>query len=267
MTLHDLGPFAFHALLPWLMFVALGGVGHYFLWTRQSLFTAKNQIQKVPYKTVDLKRDFYLSTWNLWGVGICMAIAILTRDSGVSRLYSDPLQYGWMGLLGSVAVLLVVHEVNFYIFHRWLHQPKMYRLIHSVHHRAKTPSAFSAFAVHPLEMLFVVGYLVPLAFLMPMHWMVLEGFVLFLGLHSLSSHANVEFFPAGASGHPILKHLTNSRHHNDHHRYIKYNFCYSLVLADRWFKTERKLQAVPPMDKDQGVASEPQEQVRKRSVV
>jgi sterol desaturase/sphingolipid hydroxylase (fatty acid hydroxylase superfamily) len=267
MTMMDLGPFAFHALLPWLMFVGLSGCGHYFFWVRHNSFTIKNQIQKVPYKTADLKRDFYLSTWNLWAVGVCMAIAIVTRNAGITRLYSDPLQYGWSGLLGSILVLLVVHEINFYIFHRWLHQPKLYRLIHSVHHRSKTPSAFSAFSVHPLEMLMVLWYLVPLAFLMPMHWMVLEVFILFLGLHSLSSHANIEFFPAAASAHPVLKYLTNSKHHNDHHHYIKCNFCYSVVIADRWFHTERKLQAVPPMDKDQGAETGAQESIRKRSVV
>ncbi|MGZ5279391.1 MAG: sterol desaturase family protein [Pseudobdellovibrionaceae bacterium] len=196
-----------------------------------------------------------------------MGPVVASKDSAVTRIHSDIWKHGWSGLVGSIVLMLIVHELNFYLSHRLLHRPKLFRAIHGLHHRAKNPSVFSAFAVHPVEMILVLGYLVPLSFIIPIHWAVLEGFVLALGLHSICTHSNVEFLPNKKTTQILLKVFTNSRHHNDHHKFIQFNFGYGTVLLDRWFQTEKKIEPVSGMSNPPSSLPSAEENTRARSVV
>ncbi|MEM1417076.1 MAG: sterol desaturase family protein, partial [Myxococcota bacterium] len=45
--------------------------------------------------------------------------------------------------------ILVVYDFAYYAFHRTLHVKRLMRFAHGVHHRARNPSAFESFYMHP----------------------------------------------------------------------------------------------------------------------
>ena len=44
-----------------------------------------------------------------------------------------------------------IHEVHFFIIHRAIHWPPLYRWVHSVHHNSINPSPWSSLSMHPVE--------------------------------------------------------------------------------------------------------------------
>ncbi len=63
------------------------------------------------------------------------------------------------GSLGGSSVYLaflvfiapVIHEVHFFLIHRLIHWPPLYKWIHSVHHNSVNPSPWSSLSMHPVE--------------------------------------------------------------------------------------------------------------------
>lgn len=45
----------------------------------------------------------------------------------------------------------MIHEVHFFIIHRLIHTPLLYKWIHSVHHNSINPSPWSSLSMHPVE--------------------------------------------------------------------------------------------------------------------
>ena len=48
-------------------------------------------------------------------------------------------------------IFVVIEEIAFYSIHRLGHHPLIYRFIHKVHHRFRSPSAWHAIYAHPIE--------------------------------------------------------------------------------------------------------------------
>ncbi len=45
----------------------------------------------------------------------------------------------------------IIHEVHFFLIHRAIHWPPLYKYIHSVHHNSINPSPWSSLSMHPVE--------------------------------------------------------------------------------------------------------------------
>ena len=50
-----------------------------------------------------------------------------------------------------VFICPMIHEVNFFIIHRAIHTPLLYKWVHSVHHNSINPSPWSSLSMHPVE--------------------------------------------------------------------------------------------------------------------
>ncbi|RVD71962.1 sterol desaturase family protein, partial [Mesorhizobium sp. M4A.F.Ca.ET.029.04.2.1] len=53
-------------------------------------------------------------------------------------------------------VVPIIHETHFFLLHRAIHWPPLYKWVHSVHHNSVNPSPWSSLSMHPVEQL---GYL------------------------------------------------------------------------------------------------------------
>src|SRR5690606_37294087 len=53
----------------------------------------------------------------------------------------------WLAVFG--LLIPVIHEVHFYLIHRLIHVPFLYRWLHSVHHNSVNPSPWSSLSMHP----------------------------------------------------------------------------------------------------------------------
>jgi hypothetical protein len=45
----------------------------------------------------------------------------------------------------------MLHEVHFFLIHRLIHTPLLYKWVHSVHHNSINPSPWSSLSMHPVE--------------------------------------------------------------------------------------------------------------------
>ena len=98
-------------------------------------------------------------------------------------------------VLRMVLVLVVFIQVWFYVTHRILHLPLVFRQIHYLHHTYRDTNAYCAQFAHPLE--FVVGNLAGVI-LVPcfytIHRTVFIGWVLFCLHQSILSHGLVKTY-------------------------------------------------------------------------
>jgi sterol desaturase/sphingolipid hydroxylase (fatty acid hydroxylase superfamily) len=125
----------------------------------------------------------------------------------------------------------VFHETHFYLIHRSIHWPPLYRAVHSLHHRNVNPGPWSGLAMHPVEhLLYFSGALV--------FWIVPSS-----PLHIIYFLQNAAFTPSkGHSGFGRVKLKDGTTFDNDHythylhHKYFEVNYGGDgVVPLDKWF--------------------------------
>jgi sterol desaturase/sphingolipid hydroxylase (fatty acid hydroxylase superfamily) len=136
--------------------------------------------------------------------------------------------------------MTLLHDAWFFFTHRLMHHPKLFKHVHSVHHRSTDPSPFAAFSFHPLEAIIEASVYVVFAFLFPVHLLALLGWQLLQMVLNVIGHLGYEIYPKGFNTHWLFRWKTPSTHHNMHH--AKFNGNYGLYFTwwDKLFKTEFK---------------------------
>lgn len=187
----------------------------------------------------DIRREIVYSVLSMLvfaGAGLAITAMVI---SGHMVVYRDPARYGWAWLVLSLPVLIVWHDFYFYVTHRWLHSPMMFRRFHGVHHRSRNPSPWAAYAFHPVEALINVG-VTPIALLvLPINFWVIVAFGLHQILRNAHGHAAVETLPAGFARHWLGRHFTTTTHHHLHHETARGNYGLWFTWWDRICNTER----------------------------
>ena len=131
---------------------------------------------------------------------------------------------GWPYLLGSVGLMVLLHDAYFYWAHRLMHARPLYRFFHAVHHRSTNPSPWAAFSFHPLEAAVEAGIIFAIAFLIPCHPLALLGFMVVMTAFNVSGHVGYEFLPRWLTAGRVGRLLNTPTAHNLHHQHHRTNF-------------------------------------------
>jgi sterol desaturase/sphingolipid hydroxylase (fatty acid hydroxylase superfamily) len=134
--------------------------------------------------------------------------------------------------IGLLLLIPLFREVHFYLVHRLIHWPPLYRTVHHLHHKNANPGPWSGLAMHPVEhLLYFSGVLV--------HWIVPSH-----PIHVIFHLQHLAFAPAqGHSGFErvLLKDnfgiKTGDYFHYLHHKYFECNYGNDLMPLDEWFGT------------------------------
>jgi sterol desaturase/sphingolipid hydroxylase (fatty acid hydroxylase superfamily) len=134
-----------------------------------------------------------------------------------------------------VILMLLVplwRDLHFYLVHRILHWPPLYRLAHKLHHKNANPGPWSGLAMHPVEQVLYFSCVL-------IHWIVSSN-----PLHAVFNLIHASLSPAPGHigfdkivvgrGHAVD---THSYAHYLHHKYYECNYAYRVVPLDRWFGT------------------------------
>ncbi|MFO0558542.1 MAG: sterol desaturase family protein [Polyangiales bacterium] len=169
------------------------------------------------------------------GLGLVIAAA---RRAGLTPVASEWLRsHPALWFVGSLSLMLFVHDLYFYWAHRLMHTKWLYERVHLVHHKSNNPSPLSAFAFHPSEAvlealpIFVVLLTVPVT-----PWAIFVFQMLSLAIN-VYGHLGVELTPRWWLDRWTGKLFNTTTHHHLHHRSNKYNFGLYLNVWDRLFGT------------------------------
>ncbi|WP_202799187.1 sterol desaturase family protein [Moorena producens] len=170
--------------------------------------------------------------------GVSGTIMIILWQQDLTAIYMDVFRYGIVYLPVSLLIVLFLHETYYYWLHRWMHLPKVYRIMHKVHHDSIHTNSLTSFSFHPLESV-TQALIIPLIVcIVPVHIYVLLVMLLIMTLSGTLNHAGVELFPEGFHRHWLGKWLIGASHHDQHHKKFRFNYGLYFTFWDKWMGTE-----------------------------
>ena len=132
-----------------------------------------------------------------------------------------------------VALLLpVFHESHFFLIHRMIHWPPLYRWVHSVHHNSVNPSPWSSLSMHPVEHALYFSTAL-LHVLIPSNPILAIYQLHFAGFGAVVGHIGFDRIEVGEN----KAIATHAYTHYLHHKYFEVNYGDALVPFDKWLGT------------------------------
>ena len=202
---------------------------------------AGRKIRRDKPKGEQMRREFLASLrtsaiFTLGGV-----ISVMGSAAGWMKSYDDPSKYGWAYFWASLAALIVLHDAWFYFAHRLIHDPRLFRRFHRLHHISHNPSPFTAYSFDVGEAAINAAF-VPLALLvLPLSQLAIFLFLAHMIVRNVAGHSGYELFPAWRNGRPVFDWLTSVTHHDLHHAQAGWNYGLYFTFWDRVMKTEHPL--------------------------
>lgn len=183
--------------------------------------------------------------WSLLSVGIYGVPAGIIgwgwHTHGWTLIYDDitsmPLWYAPL----SVLLYMLAHDTWFYWTHRWMHQPKWFRIAHAVHHESRPPTAWAAMSFHPVEAITGAVVIPALVFLIPIHVSMLGVVLTIMTVMGVTNHMGWEMFPGWVVRGPLGRLLITASHHEQHHQAYKCNYGLYFRHWDRLCGTDHGL--------------------------
>lgn len=134
----------------------------------------------------------------------------------------------WFGAL--LLVIPLFREVHFYLVHRMIHWPPLYRHVHCLHHNNINPGPWSGLSMHPVEhVLYFSGVIIH--WIVPSHPIHAIFHLVHLGLSPAGGHTGYERIVVGEN----TSFDSHCYAHYLHHKYFECNYADGALPLDRWF--------------------------------
>ena len=160
---------------------------------------------------------------------------------GWTRIYTGWTELPLWYLPLSVLIYLFAHDTWFYWTHRAMHEPRLFKLAHAVHHASKPPTAWAAMSFHPIEALTGAIVIPALVFLVPIHVAMLGVVLAVMTIMGVTNHMGWEMFPRWLVHSRAGKWLITASHHQLHHERYRCNYGLYFRVWDRLCGTDRGL--------------------------
>ena len=182
------------------------------------------------------------------------------RHHGWTQIYSDFAAYPLWYLPLSVLLYLFVQDTWFYWSHRAMHDPRLFRIAHKVHHDSRPPTAWTAMSFHPIESLTGAIVLPILVFLLPIHIAMIGVVLTVATVMGVTNHMGWELFPRWIVHSWLGNWLITASHHERHHEEYRCNYGLYFRFWDHVCGTDRGFSArmVADAQSHQGSAVEAQ---------
>lgn len=205
-------------------YVLLAGTAFFVFYIILKNKTTRIKIQSKFPKLSDYQREIFYSVltfmiFSLVGVAIYHPIVL-----PYTQIYFKVSDYGWPYLIFSFFLMVFLHDTYFYWTHRLMHDPKLFKSFHFVHHQSTNPSPWASFAFQPKEAVIEAGIFVLISFVMPSHIYATLFFLIFMTSYNVYGHLGWELYPKNFNKHWFGKYLNTSTNHNMHHQYFKGNY-------------------------------------------
>ncbi len=153
-------------------------------------------------------------------------------------IFSLSTDFPWWVVLVQLLFIMGIDDLWFYGCYRLLHHnPVLFKRIHSIHHRVRSPLPLDYLYVHPAEwMMGTIGIALAVFFIYlycgSVNAYALFAYALFRPFNEILIHSGMPSRIAHR-----LKHLGSSEHHTAHHGKLKGNYASTFKWLDRVFDT------------------------------
>lgn len=219
-------------------YVLIAGLFHVFFY---KIGLTKWRHRRLGKKKVSNRQYFKEIRWSAitaFIFAVFGAATVVFWQKGYTTVYTEANEYGYWYLPVSLLISMFIHETYYYWLHRWMHKPKVFKIMHKVHHDSNTTSPWTAFSFHPIEGIFQAVILPVTLLVLPMHPYVLLLQLTIMTFSSVVNHLEIEVYPKGFSNHFIGKWLIGATHHSLHHKEFKHNYGLYFTIWDKWKRTE-----------------------------
>lgn len=179
------------------------------------------------------RKEIILGVANTIGASVVSGwFAHHVASGGATSIYWDD-RHGVAFSIATTLLYFVATDGLLYGAHRFLHRRFFFRHIHRVHHRWTSPTAFTAPAMHPLELALYQSIMLAPLFFLPIHVVGLVAVLVYQNTIAYLDHSGV------ALG-SVLPWQPPPRFHDDHHVHFHVNYGQTLGIWDRVFGTWRR---------------------------
>lgn len=224
-------------------FVA-AGIFYYYYYIRNFRKYDKRRLSKKLANREQLKKEIY---WSIKSSAIFALVGAGTYWlwlKGYTAVYLDPETYGYWYLPVSLVIIMLIHETYYYWVHRWMHHPKIFRIVHKVHHDSRIPTPWTAFSFHPWESLIEALILPLILIFLPVNAYVLGFYLLVMTISSVVNHLDIEVYPVWFQKSRFGKLFIGATHHHHHHTEFMTNYGLYFTFWDKLMATEsRKMES------------------------
>ena len=218
-------------------FLAAGFFYYYYFVARSREFSTK-RLSPRGVRKGQLKKEI---SWSIKSSAIFALVgagAYWLWQNGLTAVYTDISAFSYWYLPISLMSILFLHETYYYWIHRWMHHPKIFRIVHKVHHDNLTPTPWTAFSFHPWECLLEAIILPVILLIVPVHPVVLGFYLLVMRVSSVVNHLDIEIYPERFQKSRLGKLVIGATHHHYHHSEFKTNYGLYFTFWDKWMHTE-----------------------------
>jgi lathosterol oxidase len=201
---------------------------YWLLWTRRPRSWEKRRLQEIKENSQNIKTEIKWSIVSslIFSPGVALAMTII--NNGYTRVYTNPLEYGYLYLPISLLVYLFLHDTYFYWTHLWLHNPKIYRRFHRIHHQSIKPTPWTSFCFDPLESIMQAVIIPIMLLIIPIHTSMLILLLILMTVFGVINHLGYEVYPRSWMKGFWAEHWITPSHHTLHHH--KFNCNYGLYF-------------------------------------
>lgn len=221
----------------WLRYLIVCGGAFMLFWVIfADRFAHRRCQQTVPERKVQL---IELKN-SLIGVAFFIAPTVLAMplyQAGYIKFVVDPSATSPAMMVLSFVLFVIGADAWFYWTHRAMHDSRIYRWTHELHHISVQPSPMAGYAFSVVEGL-VLGLYLPLVLLfVPINAVVLAVFVVWFTFLEAYVHLGFEVLPRWIARNRVTKYLGTAVFHDMHHENRAYNFAVYFTWWDRMMGT------------------------------
>ena len=200
------------------------------------LYKAKIQLRHAARS--NFKRDIWYSMQTTIIHAIIGCLVLFTSLKGYTKVYDGFTEYSLWWFCLSLPVCLIIHDTYFYWMHRLLHVKVIFPRVHLLHHKSTNPSPWTSYSFHFFEAWTEGAVLILIVFLIPIHPIALELFVVVAFAINVYGHLGYEIAPKWFRRTWLFEIFNTSVHHNLHHSKFKGNYGLYFRIWDRLLDTE-----------------------------
>jgi sterol desaturase/sphingolipid hydroxylase (fatty acid hydroxylase superfamily) len=167
------------------------------------------------------------------------------NELGLIQMYFDIDKHGMLWYILSFPMTLFFFDLYFYLTHKMLHLPWMYKKFHYIHHKSKSPTASTLYYFHFVEQLIISINIPVMLLVMPIHIDALIFTYVSISFLGCYGHSGYKFFPKKIIQYYtpsafVSKYFMFSSEHFRHHSKNKGFFGLYFKIWDYVFNTHDK---------------------------